>query len=383
MREGWEIKKLGEVATFKGGGTPSKAIERYYTGNIPWASVRDMKDFRLSETEFHITNEAVENSATNILPKGTIIISTHVGLGKICIIMQDTAINQDLKGVFLSDEIHKFYFSYWYQSISQHIIDNGKGATVKGVTMQFINSLPIPVPPLSEQTHIVAELDLLNDIIDKKRQQLKELDALSQSIFYDMFGDPVTNERGWKTKPLGSVGVFARGISKHRPRNAPELLGGTTPLIQTGDVANAGMYIRKYNSTYSDLGVQQSKIWKAGTLCITIAATIGKCAILSFDACFPDSVVGYTIDSSKVNNEYIYFLFQWLQSILEENAPAVAQKNINLKILNSLIAPVPPLALQQQFASRITAIEHQKQLIQASLSETETLLQSRMDYYFN
>ena len=99
MKHNWEYKRLGEVCNFIGGGTPSKSIAKYYNGNIPWATVRDMVNFKLSETEFTITEEAVANSSTNILPKGMIVISTHVGLGKICMLMQDTAINQDLKGI--------------------------------------------------------------------------------------------------------------------------------------------------------------------------------------------------------------------------------------------------------------------------------------------
>ena len=145
----------------------------------------------------------------------------------------------------------------------------------------------------------------------------------------------------------------------------------------------AGMYITKYNSTYSELGLSQSRLWPSGTLCITIAATIGKCSILTFDSCFPDSVVGYIVDSDCTNNEYIFYIFGSLQKILEENAPAVAQKNINLKILNDLLIPLPPLALQQAFASKIEAIEKQKALIKKSIEEVETLFNSRMDLYFN
>ena len=179
------------------------------------------------------------------------------------------------------------------------------------------------------------------------------------------------------------MGELSRGVSKHRPRNAPELLGGSMPLIQTGDVANADMYIKKYSSTYSNLGVSQSKVWKAGTLCVTIAATIGKCAILGFDACFPDSVVGFTVNNEKCNNEYVYFIFKRLQSILEENAPAVAQKNINLKVLNDLLIPLPPLSLQHQFAERVEAIERMKQQVQTAIKDLETLLASRMQYWFD
>ena len=272
------------------------------------------------------------------------------------------------------------YLLYVLQGL--HLEKYKTGAAIPHIYFKDYGKCEVPFPSLVDQQRIVAELDCLNEMIAVKQEQLKEFDKLAQSIFYDMFGDPVANEKGWETYKLGELGLLARGVSKHRPRNAPELLGGTMPLIQTGDVANAEMFITTYNSTYSDLGVAQSKVWKAGTLCITIAATIGKCAILSFDACFPDSVVGFMAESSKTNNEYMYFIFKRLQKILEMNAPAVAQKNINLAVLNALQIPLPPLSLQQQFAEKISAIEAQKELVKQSIAETQALLDYTTDKYF-
>lgn len=139
-----------------------------------------------------------------------------------------------------------------------------------------------------------------------------------------------------------------RGVSKARPRNKPELLGGPYPLIQTGEVSAAELFIDHYTNTYSEAGLAQSKMWPKGTLCITIAANIAQTAILGFDACFPDSVVGF-IPYEKVTQIYIHYWFSFFQKILEEQAPQVAQKNINLKILSDLDVMVPPLDLQKQF----------------------------------
>ena len=157
----------------------------------------------------------------------------------------------------------------------------------------------------------------------------------SQSRFIEMFGDPVTNSFNLPLSSLSQLGKFGRGVSKHRPRNAPELLGGKYPLIQTGEVANSDLYILSYQNTYSELGFKQSKMWKAGTLCITIAANIAKTAILTFDACFPDSVVGFSAND-KTNNIFIHYWFGFFQQILESQAPESAQKNINLQILSDL-----------------------------------------------
>ena len=196
-----------------------------------------------------------------------------------------------------------------------------------------------------------------------------------------MFGDPVINSKGWITKRLPELGTLSRGMSKHRPRNAPELLGGPYPLIQTGDVANADGYIKEYTSTYSELGFRQSKMWPKGTLCITIAANIAKTAILEFASCFPDSIVGFNA-YSDVTNEYIHHWFTFVQRIIEEQAPESAQKNINMKILSNLKVMVPDKNIQHEYVDFLKQVDKSKLAIQQSLDELETLKKSLMQQYF-
>ena len=197
-----------------------------------------------------------------------------------------------------------------------------------------------------------------------------------------MFGDPVTNPKGWPMVPLGDLGTLDRGKSKHRPRNAPELLGGEHPLIQTGDVANSEGYIRSYKSTYSDLGLAQSKKWPKGTLCITIAANIASTGILDFDACFPDSVVGFTPNKSS-NSEFIQGLFRFLKQILEEKAPQVAQKNINLKILRELPVLLPDINTQNKYREAGVRSVKQKTALERSGNKQEQLFKSIQQRAFN
>jgi type I restriction enzyme S subunit len=183
MKKGWEVKKLGDVCTIKGGGTPSKSNKSFYIGDIPWATVRDMRFDIINETEFKISKEAVQNSATNIIEKGNVIIATRVGLGKVCILEKDTAINQDLKGIIPKhkNEIDKLYLFHWLKSIAPEIIKNGTGATVQGVKIPFIESLNIPLPPLSEQKRIVAILDEAFAAIDKAKANAEKNLAMRRS----------------------------------------------------------------------------------------------------------------------------------------------------------------------------------------------------------
>lgn len=226
---------------------------------------------------------------------------------------------------------------------------------VPGINRGDLERFQFPLPPLSEQQRIVEIL--------QEAEQIRRLHAIAKlkttelilPIFKQIFGDPNRNERGFPLESLSSLGALDRGRSRHRPRDDASLYGGPYPFIQTGDVAQSNGWIDTYSQTYSEEGLRQSKLWPAGTLCITIAANIGATAILTFDACFPDSIVGF-IPRERITAEYVrWWLFAY-QAKLEAQAPAGAQKNINLKILRAIQIPIPPIKLQEEFKRRISTI---------------------------
>lgn len=274
-----------------------------------------------------------------------------------------------------------YYLTSWPEFRKECEKNMTGSAGQKRVPKTFLENYEIQLPELDEQRKIAAVLDKVSSLIAKRRQQLDKLDELVKAKFVEMFGDPVSNSLNFPLLSLPQLGEFGRGVSKHRPRNAPELLGGKYPLIQTGEVANSELYISSYENTYSEFGFKQSKMWKSGTLCITIAANIAKTAILAFDACFPDSVVGF-VANEKTNNIFIHYWFGFFQQILEAQAPESAQKNINLKILSELEVIVPPIELQNQFATFVEQTEKTKTTISKSLEKLETLKKALMQEYF-
>lgn len=376
MREGWTYKKLGEVCNVTMGQSPNGNSVNTSNG----MEFHQGKIF-FGEKYLNVSNIYTEQPSKIAAPD-SVLLCVRAPVGIVNITPRRICIGRGLCAIQPNDIIIMPFLFYVLTKRQAYYNKNSTGSTFKAISSKVVISTEIPVPPLSEQERIVSELDLLTSIINKQKAQLKELDSLAQSIFYDMFGDPIENPKGWEVIPLNSVGQIARGVSKHRPRNAPELLGSFIPLIQTGDVANSGMYIMESQYGYSKLGMEQSKVWPSGTLCITIAANIGKCSIMTFDACFPDSVVGFTPNPDCILVVYVYFFFKSIQKALEDNAMGVAQKNINLKILNDMKIPLPPLSLQQSFASKVEAIEAQKALITKSMEETQRLFNSRMDYWF-
>ncbi len=184
---------------------------------------------------------------------------------------------------------------------------------------------------------------------------------------------------GWGWASLSQIGELDRGRSRHRPRNAPHLYGGPYPFIQTGDIRHARTFVREHTQTYSEAGLEQSRLWKAGTLCITIAANIAETAILGFDACFPDSVVGFLSDDSHISVRYIEIYMRTVQSRLESIAPATAQKNINLEVLASLPVILPPRDEQEAIVSevdrRLSIVDETEAQVEANLRRAARLRQ--------
>ena len=277
-----------------------------------------------------------------------------------------------------SEKLNPKYLYYFCEKFDFEKLNTT--VTIPSLTKSNLLNVEIPLPNLEKQKQIVELLDKVTSLISLRKQQLAKLDELVKARFVEMFGDPVKNTMDWEIKPLSELGELNRGVSKARPRNSPELLGGPYPLIQTGEVANAKTYITSFNSTYSEKGLAQSKMWPKGTLCITIAANIAQTSILTFDACFPDSVVGF-ISRNMTNELFIHYWFSFFQKILDEQAPQVAQKNINLKILSELNVIVPPLSLQNRFAAFVERVDRQKQTVQQSLEKLELMKKALMQEY--
>ena len=359
----WKTVRLGDVFDLQMGKTPErKNLDFFSTTDNKWISIADISkaDKYIFETKEFISDEAVKKSGIKQIPANTVIMSFKLSIGKTAITKGPMYSNEAIMA-FLPNGKYEVDNDFLYHLFSNKDWSEGSNKAVKGITLNKASLLEVKIllPPLTIQKQIAKTMDKCTEIISKNKRMLENYDTLIKSRFIEMFGDPVLNEKKWDLMTLPELGEFGRGVSKHRPRNAPELLGGKYPLIQTGDVASANLYITKYDSTYSEVGFKQSKMWKAGTLCITIAATIAKTAILTFDSCFPDSVVGFT-PNGKTNSLFINYWFSFFQKILEDQAPAVAQKNINLQVLSELQIITPPKQLQDAFATFVQQIDKSK-----------------------
>ena len=204
-------------------------------------------------------------------------------------------------------------------------------------------------------------------IADKKIKKQKPLPAITDEE------KPFELPKGWDWSRLPDIGELARGKSKHRPRNDPSLyINGEIKLIQTGDVARSNGIIKTHTALYNDAGLAQSRLWNKGTMCITIAANIADTGILGFDACFPDSVVGFSPFQNEMNVKYFEYFIRTAKSNLEAFAPATAQKNINLEILGQLLVPLPPLNELNAIVKKIDGLMALCEQLKARLADAQT-----------
>lgn len=331
----------------------------YTDGGVPLVRITDISGNYFDDSDLYLISEDLDREfSRSKLVGGEILISIQGTIGRVAICPEKyrgANVSRTIAIIEPDDRVCKKYLYWFLRYYGERELFDAFGATRASLNIGTLRDLEIPLPPLPEQKRIAAILDKADAIRRKRQQAIQLADDFLRAVFLDMFGDPVTNPKGWDLLPFSAVGTLDRGKSRHRPRNDPALLGGIHPLIQTSEVANSRGYIKEHSATYSDLGLAQSKKWDAGTLCITIAANIAKTGILTFPACFPDSVVGF-IPNKHVTVEYVQHWLGFLQKNLEENAPQAAQKNINLEILRALLIPVPPKSEQEQFSSMVAGI---------------------------
>lgn len=372
----WPTISLGELVDIKGGGTPDKSNAEYWNGEIPWASVKDFKKNIIDSTLDSITPLGVKNSATSIIPAGNIIIPTRMALGKVAINAIDIAINQDLKALFIKDYnvVDRNYLFRWLESQSSLIASEGKGATVKGITLPFLKGLNVPIPPLSEQKRIAAILDKADGICQKREQAIKLADDFLRATFLNMFGDPVENPKGWKVKPLIFliVGKLQNGAYFPKDKYSKDgvemvhMADAFYDVIQRGSlkrVQASDADIVKYSLTHEDLMISRRSLNYEGAAKPSLIPQSDEPLI------FESSMIRITPDKKQIDKLFLfYYLTDPLvkEHFIRKFVTGATIKGINQKNLEQVRIIVPPLELQKKFSYIVHTLEKHKKKINES-----------------
>jgi type I restriction enzyme S subunit len=377
MKKGWEIKKLGELADVQSGGTPLVSNKAYWDGNIPWYSSGELNHLFTSVSKRHTSKAGIENSNAKLFPKGSLLIGMYdTAALKMSILDRPGAFNQAVAGVKPNDQIDLIFILHAINATRECILSQRRGVRQKNLSLEKIRDIDIHIPPLPEQQRIVGVLDEAFACIATAQanaeKNLQNARALFESHLQSVF---TQRGIGWAEKTLEEVATtFGRGKSRHRPRNAPHLYGGKYPFIQTGDIRNANHVVREYTQTYSEEGLAQSKLWPVGTICITIAANIAETAILGFDACIPDSVIGMVANLREADVGFIEYLLHSFKARLKSLGKGSAQANINMGTFENERFPFPPIAEQKQIVAKLDALATETRLLESIYQQKQAAL---------
>ena len=392
MKKDWTYKKLGEVLVVERGGSP-RPIQAYLTtdpNGLNWIKIGDAVEGSkyITSTKEKIKPEGLHK--TRFVNKGDFILSNSMSFGRPYILDIDGCIHDGWLVLRDKENVFDKSFLYYYLS-SPNVYNEFKrlavGGVVNNLNSELVRGVTLPIPPISIQESIVRELDAIHGILEKKQEQLRELDNLAQAIFYEIFGDPITNPKQWEVKKLGEVCVhITDGDHMPPPKSATGI-----PFITISNINKEDSSIDFKNTFFVPNSyfesIKATRKAQIGDILYTVTGSYGIPIIVSNNNpfCFQRHIALIRPDLEFVQSQY---LASWLKSEggieqADMKATGIAQKTVSLSSLRTFSLPLPPLSLQQSFAAKIEAIEAQKQAVQQSIREVEALLAERMDNYFS
>ena len=364
MKQGWEIKKLGEVCKIQTGKLDANA--KVDDGVYPFFTC-DAKPYRINTYAF-------DDEAILISGNGSLVGHINYYNGKFNAYQRTYVLTQ-----FTSFHI-PFLISYLKRFLRSYIIENKKGGCIPYITLPILQNFAIPCPPREEQERIVEELDCLSGVIEKKREQLRELDALAQSIFYTMFGDPITNEKGWEVKKLKDVAP-----QQEYKGDVPCVDGKYWLLNLDMVIPNTGEIIEKCYFDYDEIGNSTIIFNTDNVLYSKLRPYLNKVVIPNDIGYGTSELVPLKPHKDLLKRVFFASLLRssYFVKYVSGKVAGAKMPRVAMSEFREFAVILPPLALQQEFANKIEAIEKQKELIKQSITQTEELFNARMDYYFN
>lgn len=380
MKRNWEYKKLTDVCSIQYGYPFESGNFTNEANGMPLIRIRDVKD---GQTETYYEGPY---PAEYIVHKGEYLIGMDGEFNIAPWKSDDALLNQRVckitakEGVFVG-----FLYRFLIKELKR-IEDETPFVTVKHLSAKRLNQVTLPVPPLDEQSRIVAELDLLTGIIDKQNAQLKELDNLAQAIFYDMFGDTIENPKGWEVRYLENIVESTCTLSYGIVQPGDDVINGV-PVVRPVDLVETFVKVKGLKKTTEEISASYRRTVLTGyeiLMCVRGTTGVVSLATAELTGCNVTRGIIPILPSAIIDRFFLYYVFRSseMNALIQEHTYGATLKQINVKDVRNLPIILPPLALQQSFAEKIQSIEKQKETIRASIADTQKLLDYTMDKYF-
>lgn len=377
-------KKLGEIADISSGGTPKRTNPAYWkNGNIPWVKISDIKGKYLEKTEEFITEEGLNNSSAKLFKKGTLLYTIFATIGECAILNIDASTNQAIAGINVkSEKVLTEYLYYFLKSIKNTVVNTGRGVAQNNINLSILKNIDVPLPEIEVQKKIINLLNKSNELVKKRKAQIEALDQLTQSVFLEMFGDPLANSKGWPTVKLKDYICKITKINLKQNKD----------IIKYIDISSIDNYKNKITSYKEYIGSEapsraQQVVQKGDILISTVRPNLKNVAMVqdNFENLICSTGFCVIRCTDKLNNNFIFHLVKsdsFTKNLVRKttgaNYPAVKNSDIYDEIII-----YPPIDLQEKFSNITKQIEEKKTFLENSLSYQEKLFNSILQKAFN
>lgn len=387
MKHNWEYKRLGDICKILNG-YAFKSSNYISNGGLRIIRIANVQEgFVCDNAPQFYPLDTIPSLSKYILYEGDLLMSLTGNVGRVGILPKEflpAALNQRVACLRLDKGLSKKFIFHFLNNkfFIQDAINFSTGVAQLNLSTEWLNNYLVPVPPMEVQERIVAELDTINETIEDCRELLRNLDALAQSLFYDTFGDPVTNPKGWEIKKLDEIcRAISTGIT-YKPDNVADI---GTIVLRSSNIQNSSFVLD--DIVHIDMSLKPSQYVQKND--ILMCSRNGSARLVGKVALIPqlNEKMSWGAFMTIIRSDYYHYLFQFfrLPAFREQltKTKTTTVNQITIGMLKKIQIPMPPLSLQEQFASRIEQIEAQKKAVEETIENLQTLLDSRMDYWFN
>ena len=373
---------LGDVCDIVAGGTPSRSRSEYFNGAIPWVKIGDMLQGRITTTEEAVSAEGLANSSAKLLPRGTVLISIFATIGRTAVLDIDAATNQAIAGVLPKPgaQVDRAYLRHCLDSTAAALLAQASGVAQVNINSSKLRAQPIPLPPLSEQRRIAEVLDRAEALRAQRRQAIAQLDALVESIFLGIFGDPTTNPRRFPIFQLASLIRQGDNINYGVVQPGEDLDEGV-PLVRVGDLHNGRVSHESLKRIHPsiEMAYKRSRL-RGDEILVSCVGTIGRIATAD------ESLKGFNIAravaripiAESIERSFVvaYLSTGFVQRYFVNELRTVSQPTLNIKQLSETSIFLPPAELQSAFGASVAEVEKLKSVQGEALKSLDALFAS-------
>ena len=389
--------RLGDCCEIVSGATPRRNVPEYWGNDVPWVTPKDLSNLEtkiLADAPEYISEAGYRSCSSKLMPTGSVLFSSRAPIGLVAIAGREMCTNQGFKSLVPGPDVHSDFLYYWLKANRDAIAERGNGATFKEISGKVMAGIEIPLPPLPEQKRIAKILDAADALRAKRRESLAQLDALLQSTFLEMFGDPVENPKGWAVKSLGEIAARKpnNGIFRKNPEYLDNSQSGL-PVVWVGELFR-GNEIDVSSSRRLDVGEKDREKYGLEFGDILFCRSSLKLDGIAFnnlylgetrEALFECHLIRLSPNQELVNPRFLNMLLRTspLRAALKSKAKTATMTTIDQKALMSVEVIVPPIDTQKQFSQILDSAEAHRSRLHSQVEELSCLFNSLQARAFN